>query len=471
MHESKHTHAKLFLTAGAFFSMAAFVLAGLSSLPNLKESTKLTAAALSYVDAHDVLPVALATSSNERVLTGETLLPEDLPIAPGSKMIIADLAQKSIVVIAGTSTIARFPILSIGREGTFWETPSGNYAVRTKEAQHFSSIGHTWMPWSMQFYGNYFIHGWPTHEDGTPVPKGYSGGCIRLDTDDAKKLYELVDVGTTVRVRGAHPPKEVSAHYYMTGSDPLPEIGAKAFIVTDLATGDVLWSRAYDAAVVPGRLSSLMTALVSVETIDQYKWIDYEKFVSGGDVTHADKDNPASLQIGALLYPLVYEGNDIAGQGIASFKGVKSFRKLMNEKSLAIGMQDTVWSGASSADTSTSTVRDLGKLLSYIDSEKSFIMKASMSKMHSFGKNGVERFVWENKEPLLADGEYRGGLVAREDDGSGNAMVTFALPLSEFETRRVGIVVVGAKNAEDSIALIKNTVDERFTFAKTITKK
>lgn len=459
--------------------MAAFVLAGLASL-NIthSEPTRLTAAALAYKDAHDVIPAvpsldAASSSQFSGVETGESLTPEGPAITSGTKMIIADLALKSVTVVEGTTTLAIFPILSIGREGTFWETPSGNYSVRTKEPEHLSSIGHTWMPWSMQFYGNYFIHGWPTHEDGSPVSQGYSGGCIRLDTNDAKKLYDLVGIGTKIHVRGARAPQSVTAHYLMNGSDPLPDAGAKAFIVTDLESGDVLWGRAYDAAVAPGRLGAFMTALVSAETIDQYKWIDYEKFVKGGDVTRADKDNPASVQIGALLYPLIFNGNDIAAEGIAASKGAKIFRKLMNEKSEAIGMHDSEWAGASSHEMSTSTVRDLGKLLLYIDTQKSFIIKTSLAKSHSFGKNGVERFVWDNNEPLLDDGEYQGGLVARENDGSGNAMAVFALPLSEFSTRRVGVVIVGAKNAEDSLAKIKNTLEERFVYMPNaaITKK
>lgn len=465
---NKQNSAKLFLTAGAFFSLAAFVLAGLASL-NMATAhatpVSLSAAALAYKDAHDVIPPAsTSTPPLTQIDTGESLSPRSANVSSGSKMIIADLAQKSVTVLDGTTTVATFPILSIGREGTFWETPSGNYSVRTKEPEHLSSIGHTWMPWSMQFYGNYFIHGWPLHADGTPVPKGYSGGCIRLDTDDAKKLYELVDIGIHVYVRGAHMPENVTAHYTMSGSDPLPDSGAKAFIVTDLESGDVLWSRAFDAAITPGRLSAFMTALVSAETIDQYKWIDYEKFVKGGDVTHANMDNPASVQIGALLYPLIYDGNDIAAEGIAAFKGTKAFRNLMNEKSKAIGMSDTQWAGASSKEVSTSTVRDLGKLLLYIDAQKSFIIKTSLSKSHSFGKNGVERFVWTNDEPLQGDGEYQGGLVARENDGSGNAMAVFTPQLSEFGTRRIGIVVIGAKNIEDSLAKIKNVIEERFAY-------
>ena len=46
----------------------------------------------------------------------------------------------------------------------------------------------------IQFDGNYFIHGWPYYPDGTSVAKGYSGGCIRLSTEDAEELYGLVDI-------------------------------------------------------------------------------------------------------------------------------------------------------------------------------------------------------------------------------------------------------------------------------------
>jgi hypothetical protein len=87
---------------------------------------------------------------------------------------------------------------STGRLG--YRTPSGEYAVKTKERMHISSIypeptGGAEMPYAMRFYGGYFIHG-HHHVPGRPV----SHGCIRLEIPQAKRLYEWTPLGTPVRI-------------------------------------------------------------------------------------------------------------------------------------------------------------------------------------------------------------------------------------------------------------------------------
>ena len=91
-------------------------------------------------------------------------------------------------------------ILAKGKNGSLFETPSGYYTIRGKESNHFSTIGKVWMPWSMHFFGNYFIHGWPYYPDGAPVAEAFSGGCIRLSDTDAKEIFTAAKVGMPVLV-------------------------------------------------------------------------------------------------------------------------------------------------------------------------------------------------------------------------------------------------------------------------------
>ena len=94
-----------------------------------------------------------------------------------------------------------FPVLSKGDPERTNETPRGDFEALYMAEKHFSSIGHVWMPYSIQFKGNFFIHGWPYYPDGTDVPKGYSGGCVRLSTADAKRVYEFVKPGMPIHIR------------------------------------------------------------------------------------------------------------------------------------------------------------------------------------------------------------------------------------------------------------------------------
>ena len=108
-----------------------------------------------------------------------------------TRFIAANLSEMRLYLFENGVATATYPILSKGKRGSRWETPTGLYKIETKEQDHFSSLGQVHMPQSMQFFGNFFIHGWPYYPDGTPVPEGYSGGCIRLSTDDATAVFEF----------------------------------------------------------------------------------------------------------------------------------------------------------------------------------------------------------------------------------------------------------------------------------------
>ncbi len=80
-------------------------------------------------------------------------------------------------------------------------TPAGNFRVLSKDANKRSGSYTNYfdrptpMPYSLQFYGPYFIHeGWlPGHAD--------SHGCVRLRYEDARLLFHRVRVGDAVLVQ------------------------------------------------------------------------------------------------------------------------------------------------------------------------------------------------------------------------------------------------------------------------------
>jgi lipoprotein-anchoring transpeptidase ErfK/SrfK len=79
-------------------------------------------------------------------------------------------------------------------------TPTGSFRVLSKDKNKRSGSytnyfdQNTPMPYSLQFYGPYFIHeGWlPGHAD--------SHGCVRLQYENARLLYSRIKVGDPVQV-------------------------------------------------------------------------------------------------------------------------------------------------------------------------------------------------------------------------------------------------------------------------------
>ncbi|HEX9776348.1 MAG TPA: L,D-transpeptidase [Actinomycetota bacterium] len=93
--------------------------------------------------------------------------------------------------------------ISTGMPG--WDTPTGVYRVYAKAVAGFSDPWQVVMPWMLAFNGNYTIHqvthppGYPDQVNGreslgTPA----SHGCVRVDVNDAERLWSWASVGTPV---------------------------------------------------------------------------------------------------------------------------------------------------------------------------------------------------------------------------------------------------------------------------------
>lgn len=107
------------------------------------------------------------------------------------------IGSQAFAYSEGDQVVRTGPISS-GRDG--YRTPRGNFSVLSKQKDKVSSrytneIGMpAWMPYSIQFYGHYFLHeGWlPGHPD--------SHGCVRVGEKDARFLFERLKVGDPVTV-------------------------------------------------------------------------------------------------------------------------------------------------------------------------------------------------------------------------------------------------------------------------------
>ncbi len=121
------------------------------------------------------------------------------------------LSQRRVQVWQDNRVIRRYPV-AVGKPG--WETPQGDFVVEVKVKdpvwQSFTSnkqipAGHPNNP-----LGRHWIGFWSDGVDeigfhGTPHPetvgKAVSHGCVRMYPRDVAELFDLVELGTPVRVR------------------------------------------------------------------------------------------------------------------------------------------------------------------------------------------------------------------------------------------------------------------------------
>ena len=154
-------------------------------------------------------PMPAAESSE---LQSPQLASASIQSAGEATSIHLDLRQRRISVIRNGQSIGRWPV-AIGDPKT--PTPTGVFRVETKlvNPQYESTksgrvhpvtglkspLGHRWIGFLQQGPDQFGIHGtpWP---HWVKIRAAVSNGCVRMLNAHVQKLYELVEVGSPVRI-------------------------------------------------------------------------------------------------------------------------------------------------------------------------------------------------------------------------------------------------------------------------------
>lgn len=370
-----------------------------------------------------------------------------------ASFIEADLTTMKLQVFKDGALSFEVPINSKGHEGSWWETPAGLYKIELKEKARFSGMGHVWMPWAMEFQGNFFIHGRTYYPDGTLTSKTYTGGCIRLDTDDAKRVYDAVDIGTPVLVfEHSFSPDN------FTYNDAVPSILAPIYLAADLQNNHVFTSKDSTKEVPIASITKLMTALVTTEYIN----LDNTATVPKEAIIYTSKARlkpGMKLTIYQLLFPLLMESSNEAAETIARYYGRENFIKHMNEKAASIGMTHSRFADPSGAsENNISTAEDLFMLAKYIYNNRSFIFNITSGKVKNsaYGTSGFSDLGNFND---FVDNEYFfGGKNGKTTAASESNLSVFEFPVGQTKRPVVTIVLKSPNEKVDSETLVEHTL-------------
>ena len=377
-------------------------------------------------------------------------------IAQKASFIEADLSTMQLRLYENGEVLYDVPILTKGKEGSWWETPAGLYKAQGKEENHFSSFGNVYMPSSIPFQGNFFIHGWPYYPNGTPVESTFSGGCIRLSSEDAANIYQAVQVGIPILV---HEQDFASDQFAYQGK--LPELSATNILVADLKSNFVLLQKNSKTPVPIASVTKLVTSIVATE------YINIEKEITVPQRALVQTSTPR-LQAGqkvsvySLLYPLLQESSNEAAETLASYLGPTYFVNLMSQKVDSLGMKDTHVADASGfAAENVSTAEDLFNLAKYMYNNRGFLLGVSAGRVERPDLYGYPAFQNLNNFNLFAkDPAFVGGKIGKTNAAKETYVGIFELPV-QGETRPIAIILLGSENvaidAQRALDHIKNT--------------
>ncbi len=366
---------------------------------------------------------------------------KDRLVQKGASFIDANLSAMQLTVYRDGAQVLTVPILAKGKVGSWWETPAGIYKIETKETNHLSSFGDVYMPFSMDFQGNFFIHGWPYYRDGTPVATTFSGGCIRLATEDAKKVYELTEKGMPVIVYNATSSGD-SFIYQLKG----PYVSANEYLVADATNGTVLMSKNASSSVPIASITKLITALVATEyvNLDKKILVPPEAIV----YTSVARLKPNTfIRAYDLLFLLLQESSNEAAETFAAELGRDRFVRLMNEKARAIGLTNTFFNDPSGAKDDLASPEDLFTLLRYIYENRKFVFGITTGDIQesAYGTPAFKSIGNFNKIKE-APAELLGGKVGETNQAGETYAGIFSVVIGG-ENRRIAVIVLGSRDA------------------------
>lgn len=350
-----------------------------------------------------------------------------------------------------------FKILAKGREGTWWETPTGSYRVINKEYLHFSKLAKVWMPYSTQFYGSFFIHAWPFYQNGVPIPSTVSGslGCIRLATEDAKAVFDFSQIGTRVLVLEEEPTDGYGRLASNKKSDAAaPATTAASILVAHLATGETIIKKDQDESLALGPLTKFMTALIAADLLNP------EQEIKVSPAGLAEALSLFQPQIGEdytvldLLYPLLMQGSDEAASILADHIGAGNLIANMNAKARSLRMTGTKFSDFKGNNTrNVSSAQDWLGILQHVFHKRSFLFDISKGKEY-FGV-GPGKFGINNLNSFYDEADLIGIQGGKLPSGHSNMMSAWRV-YGNGKWVPVAFVVL---SSEDAASDTKNLLD------------
>ena len=106
-----------------------------------------------------------------------------------------DLALNKALLYENGQLVKVLPLYYQAPEDKWFQTPTGYFRAGVKKEKHLSSLFPVTMPYSIQLYEDFFLHGVPYYADGAPTNSTFTGGCLRFKDKIAKEIYDFLKAG------------------------------------------------------------------------------------------------------------------------------------------------------------------------------------------------------------------------------------------------------------------------------------
>lgn len=342
------------------------------------------------------------------------------------------------------------PILTKGNSLQWGGSPAGLHYIINGSTKWYSESAEAYMPYALSYYGKYFFHGEPYYSNGSLIISEFSGGCLRLETENAEKLYNLASIGLPVLVIDKNKDDFVYPELKISS---FPSISAKSFLVADLDNGYIFADRGMNEVRPMASITKLMTAVTVAENVNLDKTITVRDWMLQGYGSTEGVEEGRILSVLDLFYPLLIESSNNAAEVLSQFLGKDRTIQLMNEKAETLFMTDTTFTGPSGYDKgNVSTVKDLFYLTRYILNNRTPLFQITRNeKVHLFNEDNFKISELWNKNIFCNDPTFIGGKTGFIQASRYTGIFVFKLKTLEGIERNIVIIVLGSENDKSDV--------------------
>jgi poly-gamma-glutamate synthesis protein (capsule biosynthesis protein) len=268
-----------------------------------------------------------------------------------------------------------------------------------------------------------------------------------------------------VQVIGPEPDAPQAQYFYVNKNEngQEPSVSAKAYLVGDLNTGEVILSKNQDEKFPIASVSKLMTALVATKIVnpdDETAQITKTALTIEGkdEGTNGEFKPGQQITITNLLYPLLLESSNGAAEVIAEYFNKDNFISKMNQEAENLKMSSTSYQDPSGLSVNNqSTPSDLFKLTGYIMQSYPSLFQLTTLRSYSDKKQS-----WSNISQFVGQAGYAGGKEGYTDAAEQTVVAIFNLPLGQTGYRPIAITLLQStdrkKDVETILQYLKDNV-------------
>lgn len=332
-----------------------------------------------------------------------------------------------------------FSISAKGNPDEWGGAAAGLYGAESKNKIAFSNIARVYMPFAINYYGKYYLHGVPYYSNGGKRITNVTGGCIQFDDSAAKDIFNEASIKTKILVID----KENDDYKYKVSAvSDFPEITAEHYLVADLDSGYIFAKKNSNVQRPIASIAKLMTSVVVTENVDLRKSITIQNWMVEPFGQTKGIEQGRDYRLVELLYPALIESSNDAAQALSGFLGMKNTIDKMNEKAASIYMKDTKYVDANGLSSeNVSTAEDVFRLIRYIYNVRPPILK--ITKGEKVGSFGNIRFTnLENKNIFYKEPRFMGGKTGYTKISKYSGAFVFNFQINQSTERKIAIILL-----------------------------